>query len=142
MSNTSIRRREFIASASVVTGLACAPNVFAGSQNSLHALQPADFEKMIGQPFQVAGTDANDNPVRGTMVLQEIVANRHASDKDRPATIRPSGFTLRFAGPANLPLAQGTHLVSGGEFPRAGLFLKELTDERTRGQRQFEAVFN
>jgi hypothetical protein len=142
MSKTSsIRRRDFVAGTTAVTTGLTLTHVFAGSTNSLCKLTRADFAKLIGQRFDVDGTSEQETRQRGTMVLKAVVACDTAKVDNRPSNLRSEGFSLRFES-QDLALADGTHNVAGGGFRADRVYLHEMLDQRSPGQRHYEAVFN
>ena len=139
--DSSIRRRDFIAGTTVVTTGLALTDVFAGDTNSLRHLQRADFTKLIGKRFDVKGTSEQETRQRGSMVLQEVVAYETAKDDNRPSHLRSEGFSLRFES-QDLALADGTHNVAGDGLGSHAVYLHEMLDQRSPGQRHYEAVFN
>ena len=139
--DSSIRRRDFIAGTTVVTTSLALTDVFAGGTSSLYNLTRADFTKLIGQCFDVVGTSEQATRQRGTMVLTKVVAYDTAKDDNRPCHLRSEGFSLRFKS-QDLALADGTHNVAGGGLGAHAVYLHEMLDQRSPGQRHYEAVFN
>ena len=139
---STIRRREFIAgTTAVAAGAALSSEALASGKSSLYNLTPADFEKLIGQTFQVNGTSEKGTQQRGNLVLKKVVPADTAKDPSRPASVRAEGFSLRFSS-NDLALVSGTHDVSGGGFGSHAVHLQEMLDQREPGERHYEAVFN
>lgn len=142
MSDSSIRRRDFVAGATAVaTGVALTSETFASGNNSLHELTHADFAQWIGQSFSVDGLSEQGTRQRGTLVLKEVIPHDTAKDVHRPSHARSQAFSLHFES-QDVTLVNATHNVTGGGLPTQGVFLHEMLDERHPGRRKYEAVFN
>ncbi len=142
MSEFSIRRREFVAGATAAAaGMAISSDALARDSNSMYGMTAADFAQLVGQSFAVEGTNQQDLPQRGTLVLRRVVAERKAAADQRPAHVRGEAFALHFEA-RDVALADGSHRIRGGNRSACAVFLQEMVDQRDDGRRYYEAVFN
>lgn len=142
MSDFSIRRREFVASATAAAaGMTFVTDALASGKSSLYHLTHADFAQLIGESFAVDGTSEQNTRQRGTLVLKEVVPHGKGQTDSRPSHLRSEPFSLHFEA-QDVALAVGTHRVAGANLPACDVFLHEMLDQRQPGRRHFEAVFN
>jgi len=142
MSDSSIRRRDFVAGATAIaTGLALSSDAQASGKTSPFDLTHTDFAQMIGQSFAVDGVGEQGRRQRGTLVLKEVIPHDTAKDIDRPSHLRKEGFSLEFES-QDSALPSGTHSVTVSGFRPHSIFIHEMVDQRNPGRRHYEAVFN
>lgn len=138
-------RRDFLAATGAVAA-ACASGTAVNASEqpfrlpgTLYDLTAAEFSELIGQRFRAEDSRNPDSPKRATLVLQQVVP--HACDNQRPASIRPEGFSLVFSATGDPQLENDTHRVSGGGLPSCDLLLNETTPPDA-SRKRYEIVMN
>lgn len=137
----SIARREFLAKATIGTGLGtlgCAVgpgSAIAGMLESrmrvpLHEMTPAHFTDLVGTPFRIQGENVN---LRAE--LESVIALD--SDLQRPASLpRREAFVLTFCAPGAGEMDQVTYWVQHERLGTFPMFLGPASVDR------LAAVFN
>jgi hypothetical protein len=163
----SIRRREFLARASVagtvgLAGLAAMPDdVLAGGRKKkrkkktkrrkpkeetgfkcLYGARVSHFEDLVGHKFVVHRAPQGKARQTVVLVLKEVEKHVHPSHANRPAHVRKEPFVLLFAGRSGEELKSGIYRFQHQRLGAFEIFIHEMPSGKDPHWTHYEAVFN